>query len=324
MMPKPKEPPASYRTRLQLIRSFGSLALLVALGSCGDRAVAPLPGTIPVGPPRSDSCFSQPSSGLSTLECEGLTLQIHVPKTCLSYACGLILDLHGFNQSGPVQEQHTELGDIAGEAGFIVLQPTAPGQPARWLPAHDGSVLALVERAARVFQVAPNRIHATGYSLGGFMTWRLTCARGELFGSVAVLAAGESDGTSDPATTNGCFDARLPSHELDILYAHGTADTVVPFVSAGPLVGAIRSAWDLNERTLLAEDPEYLWERFRSGRGTTLEFLEHSWETDFVGALRPLRGHCFPGSSARLGCGAENPLHWGEAVTRFFLAHPKD
>ena len=299
-------------------RFIASRARTDELSDCSDGALGvpaapgvPEPGTIPIDTPQSDDCITDPRAGLQTLQCAGLSFELNVPDKCLEKACGLIIDVHGYGMSGPLEAIHTELREIAGEKGFIVVHPTAPlvGGSRSWSASNDSQVLAILESTREVFHVMDERIHMTGYSQGGFMTWRFLCNQPQVFGSLAPLAGSSSQ----------CLTGERP----DILYGHGTTDGLVPFAGALATRNRVISAWDLQESEVVAQDAEHAWTRYENQSGTTFEFLEFDWETTFTFGGIPLGAHCFPGSAQFLGCGADTPVHWGEAVTEFFLTHPR-
>jgi len=299
------------------------VVLAAGLAACGDGATSgsgagevPLPATQPVAAPVADGCITDPRAGRQTLECAGLSFELSVPEACLERACGLIVDVHGFGMNGFTEDLHTQLADIGGRAGFVVLQPSAPigdGGFSSWSGSDDARVPAIVNRLMRVFHLMDTRVHMTGYSQGGFMTWRFLCDRPEIFGSVAPLSAG----------SGSCFDRDLPAEQVDILYAHGSTDGLVDFATATTTVERILDRWSMTRREVVSQDAGHTWTRYANDRGTRFEFIQFEWETSFVLGPRPLRGHCFPGSDQFVGCGSDTSFHWGEEVTRFFLAHPR-
>ena len=56
----------------------------------------PWPGTISIPEPVPDDCITLPRKGTVDLKCEGLMFTLHVPEICLTKACGLIVDIHGY------------------------------------------------------------------------------------------------------------------------------------------------------------------------------------------------------------------------------------
>jgi poly(3-hydroxybutyrate) depolymerase len=296
-----------------------ALGTATTLAACGDGTTGPssvaLPGTLPIEAPVDDDCF-EAVAGSRTIECEGLSAELSVPERCLENACGLIVDVHGFGMNGFTQNLHTRLDPLATDQGFIVLQPSAPrgdGGFSSWSAENDAQVVGMIERIRRSFHVMDERIHMTGYSQGGFMTWRFTCDRSELLASVAPIGGSSGD----------CFDSKTPAREVPILYAHGVTDGLVPFEGALATAHNVVRTWNMKGPEVIDGDEDYRWVRYRSPAGTPFEFVDFDWETPFVLGNNPLRGHCFPGSDQFVGCGPDTSFKWGEEIVRFFLAHPK-
>ncbi len=296
---------------------FGCLGLAACGGSSAGNSEVPLPATVPIAAPVPDDCLVDVSPGAYELQCDGLDFNLNVPEVCTEYACGLIVDVHGFGMVAGLQEMHSEIAVKAAQAGFIVLQPTAPltdrGHSWSGRGNNDQQVEALLRRTMDAFHVQEDRVHMTGYSQGGFMTWRFLCNRSELFGSVAPMGGGTE-----------CLGSSFPDNAVDILYGHGTTDGLVPFSVTVPVRQWIRDGYATDDGFRLAGDDDYEWTRFTGSDGTVFEFLQWDWETDFALGDSPLLAHCFPGSGLFLGCGADNPIHWGEIVVEFFLNHPRD
>lgn len=309
----------------KLVSTLAAFALGFALTACGDGStsdggsgsepVAP-PATIPVDAPEPDDCGLD-ATGSNTIQCEGLSVELTVPDACARTACGLIVDVHGFGMNGSAQDLHTELSEIGTRSGFVVLQPSAPVDPnsgfASWSGSNDSQVLGIINRLRRTWHLMDERIHMTGYSQGGFMTWRFLCTNPELFGSVAPLSAGS--GT--------CFDQSVPAEQVDILYGHGTTDGLVDFAGATRTIELIVDKWDMTDSETVSRDAGHDWTRYTNDQGTRFEFIQYEWETDFVLGSSALLGHCFPGSDQFVGCGRDNAFHWGEEITKFFLDHPR-
>ena len=207
---------------------FGFSLLVSCGGSSSGDADVPPPATVPIAAPVPDDCLTDVRAGNYELRCEGLDFNLSVPEVCTDYACGLIVDVHGFGMTAGLQEIHSRLAVLGGEAGYIVLQPTAPptdrGNSWSGQGDNDDQVEALLRRTVEAFHVEQDRIHMTGYSQGGFMTWRFLCNRSEIFGSVAPMAAGTQ-----------CLGDSFPDNQVDILYGHGTTDGLVPFASSVPV-----------------------------------------------------------------------------------------
>jgi dienelactone hydrolase len=208
-----------------------------------------------------------------------------------------------------------------------VIQPNAEPNPplSSWDSngGDDAVVFDMLERAIRVFHPDEKRIHFTGFSQGGNMSWRMLCAHADLFASVAPAAF-----------ASGCNfqGTEVPSREVPILYMHGTDDGLVPFSGALAQRDAVVSGWKMGAGETIAGDGAFERTRYTSPAGTVFEFLTHDYVIPTKCAIVDLKGHCFPGSSdpggatgqaCSFACPPPSPFNWGEEVMAFFQAHPK-
>jgi polyhydroxybutyrate depolymerase len=282
----------------------------------------PAAASLPIRNITADYCVKKPQSGMSTLNCEGLSFKLHVPEICLIKSCGLIIDVHGWNMDARIQDRNTRLSKLGGKKGYIVLNPQAKKtlNGRSWSSEDDKKVLAVINSVEKAFQVMSERIHFTGFSQGGYMTWRFVCKYSEKFGSVAPIAhgAGYYISSARPLrikVMDNCFG----TNQLDILYAHGSKDVLVHFSGAINTVKKIGSEWQLGNAKIISEDDNHKRIRFINSKGTKLDFLSYDWASEYKGLL----GHCFPGSDTYLGCGESNSVNWGEEVLKFFMDNPK-
>jgi poly(3-hydroxybutyrate) depolymerase len=186
-------------------------------------------------------------------------------------------------------------------------------------------VLALTARVMAVFSVDRRRVHITGFSQGGYMTWRMLCRQPNLFASFAPLAASVQNELRDEESTDPpCVDSTTTLlAPRPVLYAHGTADALVYFPHAEEAFETLRMAWGLTEQETLDAGEQYEVVRYSGDGPAVIEMMRHDLRTDYEDEIfGAWEGHCFPGSDEPMGCGA-GPA-WGEAVLRFFEDHPKD
>jgi len=280
-----------------------------------------------------DPCFPDPYTGHVLYACNGIEFDVEVPAGCVGGGCGIILDVHGLTMSAEMEDANTELRSRGAAAGFIVVQPSAnPAPPqARWTADDEPRVYDFLTRAIAVYGVDPDRVHMTGFSQGGFMTWRFVCQHADLFASVAPAAAATNCGAPACSFTG----SELPSRQLDILYMHGSADhNYIPFGCAQPQVEAIVGAWGLADQGVIASGTGFTRRRYANANAT-LEFLVHDYSSNaqvpLVSASK-LQGHCYPGSTDDGGapgqlfpfrCEQPAGFVWGNEVVSFFVAHPK-
>ena len=283
-------------------------------------------------PPVPSGCIQNVTAGDRVYTCEGFAVDATIPEACLAPGCGLILQIHGDTGTGKLIDANTNLHALGKQKGYVVISPTGPpyggGQPgSTWTRADDTKLLAITRLFAQVFRVDDKRIHATGFSRGGFVTWRLLCDASDLFASFAPAAAGNGNGEVT------CFSSgRTPARKADVLFLVGRTDVPVPFATMTSLRDALVADYGLGASTptTVASDANYTHRRWTKMGAGTLEVFEHGYETEPSGPFGSSRGHCFPGSKMppnspqyAVPCKGPNAFTWGEEVLKFFEAHPK-
>ncbi len=262
-------------------------------------------------------CITDDTAGDHTFDCGHLTFDVSVPSRCLRESCGLIVDVHGRTMSGPMQEANTRLKALGLERGYVVIQPNAnPAPPlSAWVgEADDATVVDFVEQAIAAFEVDSDRVHLTGFSQGGSMTWRLLGDYGELWASAAPAAA---------------CGIGLPSAVVPLLYMHGTADALTGYGCAEPYVDALREHYELaGDGEVVDSGEDHVRVRYGSDGPALIELLSH----DYDNGNAILGGHCYPGSDDpgdapgqlfTFACGGDEAFAWGQSVIDFFEAHPR-
>ncbi len=302
-------------------------------GSAGDGPpIDASPDTRPV--PVDDPCFPNPGAGHRVYTCNGLAFDVEVPAACAGGGCGVILDVHGMTMSGPMEDANTELRVRGGAAGFIVIQPSATPAPPQssWSESDDPKIFDFLTRAIAVYAIDSRRVHMTGFSQGGFMTWRFLCKHADVFASVAPAAAASNCGAPACSFTG----AQIPTREIPVLYMHGRGDhNYIPYACAQPQVDAMVAAWSLTADGVVDSSPTFTRTRWSDASGTVVEFLAHDYtsseQVPFVSATE-LQGHCYPGSTDpgnqpgqlfSFRCQQPASFTWGTEVVEFFVAHPR-
>jgi dienelactone hydrolase len=316
-------------------------ALLGLVGCSSDPTVVPQDGASPDSPAMmmgdgsmsmmdagSDApmnpmgCIDNTSAGDHQFMCDGFVYDVSVPAKCAGGGCGLVLDVHGATMSGKMEDNNTNMRALGAMYGYVVVQPNAnPAPPtSSWTPAtDDDKVFKTLQLVMAAFKSDPKRIHMTGFSQGGMMTFRFLCKHADTFASMA------------PAAGTGCtFTANdTPSQEVPLLYMHGTKDNLVSFQGAAvPQRNAVTTGWKTDMGTMIAGDTNFTRTRFTTQNGTPFEFIQH----DYAAKSIVLGGHCYPGSMDPgtekgqlfpFGCVAPNAFTWGDEVMKFFVAHPR-
>jgi polyhydroxybutyrate depolymerase len=146
----------------------------------------------------------------------------------------LVLWLHGFAGSGLEQEPYFNLRSEVDERGFLLCLPDGTKDLAgtRFWNATDaccdladlepddsGYLRGLIETIIADYPVDLDRIHVSGWSNGGFMSYRMACDHADLVASIATLAG------STFLDVTQC----TPSEPVHVLQLHGTLDDVIAY-----------------------------------------------------------------------------------------------
>lgn len=300
--------------------------LAVALAACGGSSGTTTtiidtdaPWATPAG------CITDASPGDHTFTCSGLATDVRIPQRCEAGGCGLILELHGDTGTGLLMDAHTKLRDLGEGNGYIVVAPTGPPWPggpgSTWHSTNDAALVEIVTTFRDVFRVDPKKIHVTGFSRGGFVTWRLLCDHADLFASAAPGGAG--DGTNFGETT--CFESgHYPSRNLPILFLMGRTDAAVGYASMQQIRDAAIAHYGVTGPTVLDQDSNYT----HNSWGPIVTF-DHAYETVADGPWANAQGHCIPGSTMdpyapqyAIPCKLPDAFVWGQQVMTFFQQNP--
>ncbi len=280
--------------------------------------------------PSSACTLDDVSAGQHTYSCAGLTYDVDIPAACASSSCGLVADVHGLSMSGIMEDNNTNLRRLGEQYGYIVVQPNAAPAPplSSWTPSTDDpKVFGFIELAVSALHADTKRVHMTGFSEGGYMTYRFLCDHADYFASVAPAAGA---GCSFGGDAGMWGSANVPSREIAVLAVNGTLDALVNFNSvAVPQRDKVVAGWHMDSGTVVAGDSTFTRTRYTSPSGTVFEFIQH----DYSSAQTFTKGHCFPGSEDLDGgepgqvfgfaCQPPNSFVWGDEVMKFFMAHPK-
>ncbi len=285
---------------------------------------------VDAGPPQASGCITDVGTGDHAFTCDGLAVDVRIPAACQAPGCGLVLELHGDTGNGLLMDGHTQLRALGAARGYIVVAPTGPpfggGYPgSTWHDTNDAALVSIVGRFRDVFRVDPKKIHVTGFSRGGFSTWRLLCDHSDLFASAAPAGAGFGGSFGEDT----CFDGDVPARRIPILFLVGRTDASVGYSTMTSMRDAIVDEYGASGPVLVDSGNDYLHQRWTSDGGVALEVFDHEYETVDDGPWASAQGHCIPGSTAdpygaqyAIPCVLPNAFVWGEEVMDFFVAHP--
>ena len=161
---------------------------------------------------------------------------IHIPESVRdgSGPAPVVFVLHGQNSAAGEIENITRFHEAAGDRGYITVYPNGhcrPGQDHNFWNvapfktaadtmslASDRAFITMILRNLKAKSLAdPRRVFATGFSMGGMMTYRLACEDSKTFAGIAVVAGA--------MTTPDCD----PDHPVSVLHLHSLADTTIPY-----------------------------------------------------------------------------------------------
>jgi polyhydroxybutyrate depolymerase len=184
------------------------------------------------------SLITQPASPpLDGVVVDGLTrtFTVHKPDGLDSRTpAPLFIVLHGLGGNGFGVRDDTGFDRVADRYGFIVAYPDA------WEPAGRAWALdcrgctaadtlgindlrfidAMIADIASRYSIDRSRVFATGFSLGGWLTYALACKRPATFAGVATVGA-----TLPVELSKGC----TPPSSLSFMLMLGTADPAMPW-----------------------------------------------------------------------------------------------
>ncbi|NTX34014.1 hypothetical protein HUA78_06175 [Myxococcus sp. CA033] len=268
------------------------------------------------------------------------TYRVHVPPGYdATRPTPTVVAFHGFGSNPEQLEVQTGLSTLADTEGFLVVYPcglsaqeisggTAPPRDntrgwnagaccgtAQLSNIDDvGFVDALLADLDTRVCVDPRRTFATGFSNGGFFSYRLACERAGRFAAVAPV--------SGMSPLNGC----RPSRPVPVLHIHGTADTVILYEGGNniPFGRAYPSAEDsVRSQAERNGCGGAVVETYRQGDSTCSAFTGCSPE-NATASLCTVRGggHTWPGSPVSAGNPTQD-LNATLEAWRFFQTRPR-
>jgi poly(3-hydroxybutyrate) depolymerase len=277
---------------------------------------APNPGG-PDAPPTSWPCEPAVMSGHQEVDCpDGVHYDVDAPASCTAGGCGMIVDIHGLTSTADEEDQHTRMRAMGTAAGYVVVQPTSPGNLHEWSSGDwDDFVWTFVQATRDRFGIDPDRVHVMGFSQGGMMTLRLICAHSDEIASAA------------PAAGGACWSAGgSPAVPVPFLYTHGTSDNIVPYVQGTAVRDGAIADWNLGSEEVFASGALYTATRWRDGDGDVmLEFWSHDFTAEPIFGFE-VGGHCLPGplDGGTYRCEEAGQFDLSVEVLRFFDEHPRE
>lgn len=218
--------------------SFSSLCLSLLACAAGGEDASANPATAAATSSGCQDGTAAPGSTDAVLQFGGKSRQyaLHVPAGYTGQPTALVFSMHGFMSNYGEQQVLTGFSELADREGFIVVYPNGAGDSMLSWNAGDcceytetdrddvGFVAALIDEVGRSACVDLDRVYATGYSNGGFLSHRLACELGDRIAAIATVAGVLG---IPPESCN-------PGRPISVLQLHGSADLVVPYPGGTP------------------------------------------------------------------------------------------
>ncbi|MBW2602898.1 MAG: hypothetical protein JRE28_01100 [Deltaproteobacteria bacterium] len=160
--------------------------------------------------------------------------ELHIPLGYTkNHPWPVVINYHGGGGRAATARIQSRMDKKADSAGFIVVYPEGTGPFGSFLLSWNAGACCgyavennvndvqyscvLLDDLARLFNIDPYRIYATGLSNGAFMSYRVACELADRIAAIAPIAG--------VMTVNEC----RPSRPVSIIHFHGTLDKFSPY-----------------------------------------------------------------------------------------------
>jgi poly(3-hydroxybutyrate) depolymerase len=140
----------------------------------------------------------------------------------------LFINMHGFTSNKNQQMTYSGFNATAEEKDCIVVYPD--GVQNRWNSGTNfgvssgvddvGFLSKLIDRMILLYNADPSQVYSTGYSAGGFMSYRLACERTNRVTAIAPIVASIVEDT---------YRNCRPARPISVIAFNGTADAVTAY-----------------------------------------------------------------------------------------------
>lgn len=138
----------------------------------------------------------------------------------------LVISMHGLGGSGSQQRSMSGFDKVADNGKFIVVYPNGTyklNNSNGWDISSNADVdfiSALIDTMAVKYKIDRTRVYATGFSMGGMMSYKLACEIAD-----KITAIGPASGYPLGNMVTKC----TPARPVPICHTHGTTDDIVDY-----------------------------------------------------------------------------------------------
>jgi polyhydroxybutyrate depolymerase len=333
--------PPSFTAVPLLLSACSGLVACGADAATDAKDAGPLPTATDAGAPGSDASSAPDAAGTPPppASCTGKTgavgdrtvkitsdgkersFDLHVPANVDGQKpVSLVFLFHGYTMTAEQIATASHFAKVADARGFIVAVPsgtlasfnggTCCGTAASSKTDDVQFTRDMITKISAEHCVDPKRIFSTGFSNGGFMSYRLACDLSDVIAAIAPVAGVLGQ---DPATCN-------PKRAVPLMHVHGTGDLLVPYNGGGianyPSVASTIDAWRSKNGSAAGPGQNVFTK-------DDVSCTQWSGTADVRLCTVTDGGHQWPGGSSLPYGGSPTPnLDASEAIAAFFEAHP--
>jgi len=179
----------------------------------------------------------------------------------------LVIYLHSYGASAEGELNYTMLHQVADTNNFVMVFPSGKynwnsgiGDLDDYAPPDlddVGFIKELIELLSNTYSLDLDRVYATGYSNGGFMSYKLACELSDQIAAIAPVGGGLAVST---------FESCDPKRPIPIMHIHGTGDAYIPIEGLPGM--------------LSIEETMNYWIEFNECNEMAMELIEDSELTD--------------------------------------------
>lgn len=268
-----------------------------------------------------------------TISSGGLTRQYRIYIPALYNASSpvpLVFNFHGYTSNNTQQEFYADFRPIADTANFILVHPqsTIISGSTMWnnfgtigsAPDDITFIANLIDSISASYSINQNRIYATGFSNGGFMSYDLACLLSHRIAAIASVSG---------SMVSSHLTACNASHPTPVMQIHGDIDATVSYTGSSGIVASTHidsliKFWVQYNHCNASPSTSNLPDISTSDNCTVLhDVYNGGWSGTSVELYKIIGGgHSWPGSIFNIpGINTNQDFNASKEIWRFFSQH---